>query len=143
MRMPWHLEGRLTARYHVQVELLDKPTIELTPVQAEVVAKVVRVFRTDGGLRVGSDVRFCVAVCRDGDDRPYGEPWMLFVKFKYAKHMEVFLDGTPPDCEVSNRQVAVILRLTDGPSMRVPSREELNGLPLIPPKSDLDTSNVL
>jgi hypothetical protein len=141
---PWHLKGRIMARYHVQVELIEKAIVSRTPVHASIFGKVMRVFRGDDRLCVGSDVRFSIAVAKIEDDRPFGgEPWMLFTKFQIAKYMEAFLEGTPPVCEVCLGQVAVIWKLTDSPSMRMPSAEELENLPLIPPTSELNTSNVV
>ena len=140
---PWRVKGRITARYHVQVELVEKAPISQTPVHAVVRAKVLRVFRGDDQLPVGSEVRFSVAVARTDDDREYGRPWMLPSIFESAKYMEVFLDGSPPECEICSSQAAVILKPIDSPSMRVPSESELDGMPLVQSENPLNTSNVV
>jgi hypothetical protein len=119
-------QARLEARYHVQVELAATPPVEKTPAHVPVVGRVRRIFRGDDALRLADEVRFAVAVCRPGDLIPCGgDFWMYLPQFEGASLMEVFLNGTPPECRVASSQISVIEALTDTPCMRVPTERDV------------------
>ena len=125
MPAPAYLERRLRARYHVQVELAYTPVTD-TPTYAPVAGCVRRVFRGDERLGLGDEVHFSVAVRRPEDSiRPGGDLWMDLRAFEAAKYMEVFLNGTPPDCELADYRSFVIAGPSDAPCVPVPTEEEV------------------
>ncbi len=122
---PAYTESRLRAKYHVQVEI-ERRDIDQTPACVPVSCRVHRIFRGDALLTVGDTVRFSVAVFREYDDIPAGgDRWMHYDVFEQATYLEVFLDGTPPDCKVARSQRYPITRLSDTPQIAVPTEEEL------------------
>jgi hypothetical protein len=50
---------------------------------------------------------------------------MRYEDFQNATYLEVFLDGTPPHCDVARSQRFVIPTLSDAPQVAVPTEEEL------------------
>ena len=122
---PAYVEARRQARYHVQVELAHAGVVK-TPAHVPVTGHVRRIFRGDDRLGLGDEVHFKVAVCRPGDSLPPGAgPWRHLRDFEAAKYMEVFLDGTPPECQVVLGQCFVIAAPLDTPSMPAPTEEEV------------------
>jgi hypothetical protein len=116
MAVPYHshLGARLRARFHVQVQITDREAEPGTPAAVPVKGRVVRVFRSDGALNVGDEVLFSVHVRRKGDDIWPGPSFMLYETFANANHMELFLDGNPPQCEVLLDECIAL----DGPTRR-------------------------
>jgi hypothetical protein len=103
MAVPYigHLRARLRARFHVQVRVSPPPTEFRTPAVVPVGGRVVRVFRGGGAVRVGDEVRFAVPVCRQGDPIWPGYEFAWYDDFMRTTHLEVYLDGEPPACEVA------------------------------------------
>jgi hypothetical protein len=88
-----------------------------------------RVYRSDGRLDVGDEVRFGVWVSRPGDsilDMPEGPVVHDLDELKHARYLEVFLEGTPPQCMLAGEQCLAVSTLGETPSLRVPTREEVD-----------------
>ena len=109
-----HLAARLRARFHAQVQVEHKGANLKTPAAVPVKGRVVRVFRSGGALKVGDEVEFSVHVFRPGDDFWPGPTFMTYETFMQATHMEVYLNGNPPRCEVSLDECVTI----EAPSRR-------------------------
>ena len=121
---PAYIEARLLAKFHVQVEI-EPSVVDATPAYLPVRGRVRRVFR-GGSLEPGAELRFTVPVCRRGDEiMPGGDLWMYHEQFQGAKYMEVFLDGTPPECKLACSQCSVVAGLSDLPQLAVPTEEEV------------------
>ena len=120
MAVPYlgHLAARLRARFHVQVQVTHLEAVSQTPAAVPVKGRVVRVFRSGGTLRVGEEVMFSVHVCRPGDNIWPGPSFMLYETFMRANHMEVFLNGHPPRCEVALDECIALDRPTRRPRLR-------------------------
>ena len=93
----------------------------LVPVQGEVVSK----FRGDDKLCVGNEVSFRVALHPDDSQVIFGWYNTQLGEFKEAKFLEVFLDGIPPKCEVSDCRVLIVGAPSTTPSAHVPTEKEL------------------
>jgi len=80
MTVPYvgHLNARLRARFHVQVELTRVPSGCKTPGAVPVVGRVVRVFRGNSILSIGDQLTFDVRVFRPGNRLPVGAYSMLY-----------------------------------------------------------------
>jgi hypothetical protein len=128
-RITW----RMTAPYHVQLQLESKS--EPLRIPSEVVLKghVVRVFRSDGRLGPGDRVAFKLFVCKPGDE-PTGPAFIYCKPFTQATHVEAYLHGDPPDCKLAAHEFAVISAPSDEPSMTVRQLQELVDLALAPTK---------
>jgi hypothetical protein len=124
-----HLDARLRAPYHVQVErditpvaygALDRDSLELQ-------WRVTRVFRGDGRLRTGDVLRFAVKLHRGGaapDDSPrFRLPDLATLHFA-----EAFLEGTPPDMRVTAGQLRPISVCSDRPQMDVSTEPEIESM---------------
>jgi hypothetical protein len=100
-------------------------TIEKTGM-VPVAGRVVAVFRGDGKLNSGDEVRFSAAVYRNPNEIPPGGwSWISKDAFSNAEYLEVFLNGEPPNCEVADYQVLVIDTPTQSPRAHVPTEDEL------------------
>jgi hypothetical protein len=89
-----------------------------TPAHVPVAGRVRRIFRGDEGLRLADEVLFSVAVCRPRDRIPCGGGlWMQLADFEGARYLEVFLEGTPPRCQVVCSQAVVIEAPSDAPHL--------------------------
>ena len=122
------LEGRLhwrmTAPYHVQLQL-DKETEPLrVPSTIVVQGTVVRVFRSDTRLSCGDRVGFKIWICQPGDE-PTGPAFVYCKPFMQATHVEVYLHGNPPSCELAAYEFALISVPTDQPTMSVAELQDL------------------
>ena len=122
------LEGRvkwrMTAPYHVQLQLDQKPQSLKVPSTILLQGTVVRAFRSDGRLRCGDRVGFSIWVCQPGDELT-GPAFAHYEEFMQASHVEVYLHGNPPNCELAAYEFALISAPTDRPSMTVAQLEEL------------------
>ena len=119
-------EARFRARFHLQVEVVDRGE------DGSVRARVKRVFRGHAEITRGDEVRFAVAVCRPGELVRPGEVFTRLADFNATRYMEVFLNGTPPACCVAASQWCRLIKgallfssLTSRPWMRVPTEKEL------------------
>ena len=92
------------------------------PVRVE--GRVVRIFRSDGRLSPGDHVAFKLWVCRRGDE-PTGPAYVYHEDFIRATHMEAYLHGSPPDCELAAYEFTILTAPSDEPSMNV---DQLEGL---------------
>jgi len=122
------LEGRLrwrkTAPFHVQLEL-EKGSGRLTvPGNFTVRGGVVRVFRSDGRIAPGDHVAFGLWVCRAGQE-PTGPAYVYEDDLMRASHVEAYLYGTPPDCELAAYEFTLLEVPSDEPKMSIGDLEEL------------------
>jgi hypothetical protein len=119
------LEGRLAVRrsapFHLQMAL-ETRAVERR--EAQIVAKVVRVFRTDGRVVEGSSVTFRIWVCEPGDE-PTGPAYIYNDDLMKAFFMEAYLRGTPPACELAAYEFTLIDAPTDEPVLNPSQLEEL------------------
>jgi hypothetical protein len=120
MAVPYigHLRARLRARFHVQAQVSHSGAEFRTPAAIPVKGRIVRVFRSGGALRVGDEVMFSVNVCRPNDEIPPGPAFMPYETFIRATHMEVYLNGEPPMCEVALDERVAIDGLSRAPWLR-------------------------
>ena len=117
--VPYHgqLRARLLARFHVQIEVSFREGEIKTPAEVPVTGKVVRVFR--GAIRVGDEITFSVHVMRPGDqDRMWcGPSFLEYETFMHASHIEAFLNGNPPNCELALDEYVVLENPTARPQL--------------------------
>jgi hypothetical protein len=120
--MPYetYLNGRRSALFHVQVELKKVPDELPEKGYVFVEANVGRVFRTNGQLKIGDPVRFDVNVIHKNAPRHPGGAWYIDSDaLACARFMEVFLNGTPPECPVALWQTRIIDAFSDLPQMEL------------------------
>ncbi len=119
-------EGRLhwrrVAPFHLQIEILKDSTKSRVPSEVEIHGRVVRIFRTDGRLKSGDNISFYLWVCRRGDE-PTGPAYVYYDDFIQATHMEVYLRGNPPRCELAAYEFTVLHSASDEPVMSVAQLE--------------------
>jgi len=118
-----HLQARKNARFHVQVKIGKIPTDIQTPAQVLVEGVVVQVFRSDGSLGLGDRVGFLVWVCREGDHVPLGPVCGFLDRLASATHIEVYLNGAPPRCEVALDEWLPLETASDEPRLTVEDLE--------------------
>jgi hypothetical protein len=122
------LEGRLrwrqTAPFHVQLELEKTHDVPRVPSVTRVQGRAIRVFRTDGRLAAGDHIAFGLWVCREGDE-PTGPAYIYYDEFMRAIHMEAYLHGNPPECELAAYEFSVIDAPSEQPTLTVGELEEL------------------
>ncbi len=94
------------------------------PSKVRVEGCVVRVFRSDGRLALGDYVAFKLWVCRRGDE-PTGPAYVYYEDFIGATHMEAYLHGNPPECELAAYEFTILNAPSDEPSMNVGQLEGL------------------
>lgn len=117
-------EARREAAYHLQVRVLHVASGVRTPGQARVRAEVVRVFRGPADVAPGTAMNFDVSVLNG--DEPWeripigGTLWTNYAALQATGYLEVFLDGTPPDCQIRLWQQAILAAPTDRPTMPYP-----------------------
>lgn len=121
------LEGRLqwrkVAPFHIQIEL-QKSSIQFrVPSPVEIPGRVVRAFRTDGRLVPGDHVAFVLWVCRPGEE-PAGRAYVYHDDFIQATHLEVYLHGSSPKCELAAYEFTILNATSDEPTMSVAQLEE-------------------
>ena len=112
------LRSRLSARFHVQIELTRAPSGFQTPAAVYVDGRVVRLFRGDSSLSIGDKLTFEVNVCRRGDRLPLGPSFMLYDTFLAARYLEAFLNGSPPHCHLALDQCVALSDPTRRPHLR-------------------------
>ena len=122
------LEGRIASRmsapYHVQLELDQKAAPVEVPSIVVVQGRVVRLFRSDSRLKSGDRLGFKIWVCQPGDE-PTGPAFVYYKEFMSASYVEVYLHGNPPNCELAAYEFALISAPTDQPSMTIAQLQEL------------------
>jgi hypothetical protein len=125
------VEWRVTAPYHVQLQLERRSEPLRVPSEVVLRGRVVRVFRSDGRLGPGDWVAFKLWVCQPGDE-PTGPPFIYHQPFMQASYVEAYLHGEPPDCELAGYEFAVISAPSEEPSLTVGQLKELASLALGP-----------
>jgi len=118
-----HLQARKKARFHVQAKIEKIPTDIQTPAQVLVEGTVVQVFRSDGSLGLGDRVGFLVWVCREGDHVPLGPVCGFLDRLASATHIEAYLNGAPPRCEVALDEWLPLETASDEPRLTVEELE--------------------
>lgn len=122
------LEGRINARttapYHVQLQLEGKSAPSRSPSEVVLQGRVVRIFRGDGRLGSGDCVAFKLWVCQPGD-APTGPAFIYYEAFMQATHIEAYLYGTPPNCQLAAHEFEALNGPTDEPMMTVAQLQEL------------------
>lgn len=118
------IEWRMTAPYHVQIHLDHTAQPLKVPGTVSLQGEVVRVFRSDGRLKCGDRVGFEIWVCQPGDE-PTGPAFVYYEHFVQASHVEVYLHGKPPNCELAAYEFALISAPTDEASMTIAQLQEL------------------
>ena len=124
MGLKGRINARTTAPYHVQITLEGKSEPSRSPSKVVLQGRVVRVFRSDGRLGCGDLVAFKLWVCHPGDE-PTGPAFIYYGPFMKATHLEAYLYGTPPDCQLGAYEFAVLSAPTDEPTMSVAQLLEL------------------
>jgi len=94
------LKARREAPYHVQIEIGELPPEIKTPSAVPIMGQAVRVFKSDGKLKVGERVNFTVRVFRETDLVPPGSAYLLEDALRHAAYMEAFLNGPPPQFDL-------------------------------------------
>ena len=123
---PSYSEARLKARYHIQAAFTASEVAQ-TPEHFPVIGRAVRVFRGDGSLVLGDEIRFSLPVFRPADDLPDGgDFWTPLSRYQAATHIEAFMDGRPPCLTLANSQYELINGPTDLPQMDVPTQRSLD-----------------
>lgn len=115
MPLETYFRARRLAPLHVQVDVTEVPR-ELPVLGAvRISARVARIFRGRHLLRLGDEVSFEISVCKRMADIPTNGTWWIQAEaLARAQFMEVFLEGTPPSCQVALWQSTII----DAPSAR-------------------------
>ena len=134
--MSMGIEGRILARtnapYHVQLQLDEKPR---SLGKGHILGRVIRVFRSDGRLTVGQNVSFKIWVCQPGDE-PTGPAFVHYEPLMQASHLEIYLFGTPPKCELGAYEFELLNAPTDEPVMTIAQLEKWS---VMSPFSDEET----
>jgi hypothetical protein len=108
------LKARREAPYHVQVEITAAPPPAGDGL-ARVEGRVSRVFRSDGRPAVGDPVTLRLAVVREQEDPPPGRAAIVYERLIRATHLEAFLLGDPPRCEVCLDELELLSEALPGP----------------------------
>ena len=66
---------------------------------------------------------FEVFVCRRGKE-PTGPAYIYFDQFARARHIEAYLGGSPPDCELAGHEFEIIEAPTDEPTLTIENLKE-------------------
>lgn len=121
------VRARREALFHAQIEVASFPVDISTPCEVRVEGRVVSVFRGDGRLRVGDRVTFAVRVFREDDEITPGPAYLPYEELVRATHIEAYLNGNPPLCEIPLDEYEVFAGLRAGPNMTV---AQFEGSPL-------------
>ena len=119
------LKARLSARFHVQLELTRVPQEFQTPAAIPVEGRVLQIFRSDSSLSLGDKLIFEVHICRRGDEIPLGPSFMQYENFLSMRYMEAFLNGVPPRCNVPLDNCTMLSAPTRTPQLPASRREYL------------------
>jgi hypothetical protein len=119
------LKARREAQFHVQVELESIPSNILTPSEVSLLGRVIRIFRSDGRLGLRDEVAFTIRVCKTGDEIRPGSSYLLYDELIGATHIEVYLNGNPPHCEIPIDEFMILEAPSAEPRMAVSELEEL------------------
>jgi hypothetical protein len=119
------IKARREAPFHVQIQVNSIPPEFSTPAEVLVEGRIVSVFRSDGRLMVGDRVSFAVRVCREGEETPPGPAYLAHEELVRATHIEAYLTGNPPHCEIPLEEYEVFTGFRAGPNMTVAQLESL------------------
>lgn len=128
------LRARKEARFHVQAALEKIPNNLSTPGQIRMYGQVTRVFRTDGTLRLGDKVSFGLYVFQSNEVTPPGPAYVSFDRLACATHIEAYLNGNPPSCDIPCDEYTLLLAPREQPCMTLAELEKLiQGRTLVTP----------
>ena len=118
------IRARREAPLHVQLQLTRVPAN--CPSRGDVVpieGRVVRIFRGQSLVEAGATIRFPLWVCEKGDE-PTGPAYVHHGALLQASHLEAYLYGTPPDCEVAAYEFVLLNGASQDPRL---SANDLGG----------------
>ena len=118
-----HLEARRQAPYHVQVEIVNRPVHLDTTGSVTIKCRVGRVFRTTAALEVGGTVSFKLPVYLEREGMPTCPFYLPYRRYVKAVHLEVYLEGTPPQCRVACEEFCIIDGFSETPVLNVEELE--------------------
>jgi hypothetical protein len=101
-------KARRNAPFHVQIKLVNLPATRPEPSdEIRIGGLVVQIFHGDPFLQVGNFVSFAIWVCRSGDE-PTGPAYAYYDDLVRMGHVEVYLQGQPPDCDLVGYEYLLI-----------------------------------
>jgi hypothetical protein len=114
-------EARLCARYHAQIEIVDRDE------RGSIRGHVMRLFRSKGTLRLGDEVRLEIDVVREGGHVRAGaqSPMSLRAFMAAPPYMEAFFNRRLGRCQIAAGQYDFIDGPTETPAMDVPSSADV------------------
>lgn len=124
------LRARREATYHVQVKIISLGAAPPTVGEIVVQGRITRVFRTNNRLKEGDSISFALPVLREGGHHPPGRDYFLHSHLVEATHLEAYLDGEPPHCEVCMDECSVIPGPSTSPTMSIRELETSLGAKL-------------
>jgi hypothetical protein len=121
------LKGRLAARrnapIHVHLELVKFSARPRMPSEVQIEGMVVRVFRGDASLQ--PELLYCFPHGSARGETSLPAAYVYYKDLVAASHMEVYLYGTPPHCNIAVYEYVLL----NGPSLDARmSVEELEDL---------------
>ena len=119
-------QARRNAPFHVQLQLTRVPAA-CPNRKVEIEGRVVRTFRGEAHLRPGALVSFSLWVVRRGGE-PTGPAFVYHDALVEASHMEVYLEGTPPQCRVAAYEFTLLHTPTAVPRMSDDDLERLEAM---------------
>jgi hypothetical protein len=119
------VKARRLAPFHVQLELEPSGTVRSTPGLMPIAGRVSRIFKGHGKVSVGDRLTFSVNVCRRGEETPPGAAYLFEDDLRHATYIEVYLDGTPPQCQIVFDECAILAGQRDDALMTDASVETL------------------
>ncbi|CAA0103271.1 Uncharacterised protein [Halioglobus japonicus] len=138
MAWPAYENAKFDAIYHIQIEVRHDTTEEENVGRQSqsidnfpVTGVVKRIFRGDDLLETEAEVYFTIAIAPGDAEIPDGADFYQDLdRFIASPYLEVFLNGIPPNLEVTASQSSIIENLSLEPTMSVPEKR----VPLIPEK---------
>lgn len=125
---PQILEMRGECPVHVQLEVDGVQPPSVSPGPAQVVGRVMRVFR--GSVAPGSSLTLALDVLRPGDDCPMGDFYYGWERVEQARFLEVFLEPHGDTLRVPTNSCSEIIdELTDAPQLAWSTAQARTGWP--------------
>jgi hypothetical protein len=119
------LKARKEARFHVQVALEKIQADPSTPGEVRVEGRVTRIFHTDGTLALGDNVSFILHVYQHDEATPPGPVYVSYDRLANATHIEAYLNGTAPRCDIPAGEYTLLFGPREQPSMTVAELENV------------------
>ena len=113
------VRARREAPLHVQLRLTGVPTQCPKPAdEVPIEGCVVQVFRGQGFVEPGATIRFPLWICTKGDE-PTGPAYVYHDALLAASHIEAYLYGTPPECQVAVYEFVLLEAASQHPMLSV------------------------